>query len=527
MMKKIFKSMVATFLACSVIGGAAACAPKNDENVGKTAIKLSYYIGEFGDEWLKEQAKAWSATNEKYYIDVKTNLNLGSTIVSDVKSGSAYDVFISEDCAFQQLFSGDYLEDLSDVLSVKPEGKKTIGEKINNAEHWAEAASLNGKTYLLPYNISPCGLIFDYNRFMENGWLVTDSNGSISAGKDGIKGTYDDGQPATMAEFRTMCEKIKASGVDDVFLYMGALHPEYANNVAYAYLAGVLGEDGYRIFYKHDSEGAEIELIDGAKTAVSIREGYKTWQMKGVDAMAEFLQDYLCNTRYVSDATLSDRSLSVDASHTKFIQVSDSSPAFIIEGNWFEYGSKSLIEANVRYGGKAYGESDYRYMLLPAVEGEKSQMFSQTGGSIFVTKQESEEKLAAIKDFLAYLLTDENMAKVTADTGMIWNYSYEVSDSVRAEMTKFTKNAYDMARDTDNVSIHSFYIDTAATPIYTYSSLGASGLMMCSDLQYNLVTGFRDKGNAANFVAGIIEYNTAERWAGYLSQAKSYGFYAD
>ena len=166
-------------------------------------------------------------------------------------------------------------------------------------------------------------------------------------------------------------------------------------------------------------------------------------------------------------------------------------------------------------------------MLLPAVEGEKSQMFSQTGGSIFVTKQESEEKLAAIKDFLAYLLTDENMAKVTADTGMIWNYSYEVSDSVRAEMNKFTKNAYDMARDTDNVSIHSFYIDTAATPIYTYSSLGASGLMMCSDLQYNLVTGFRDKGNAANFVAGIIEYNTAERWAGYLSQAKSYGFYAD
>lgn len=526
-MKKIFKSAIIALMACSVVGAAAACKPKDNENTGKTAIKLSYYIGEFGDEWLKTQAKEWSATNEKYYIDVKTNLNLGGTIVADVKSGSTYDVFIAEDCAFQQLFAGDYLEDLTDLLTVKPEGDKTIGEKINNAEHWAEAASLNGKTYLLPYNISPCGLIFDYDRFLENGWLVTDTDGSVSAGKDGVKGTYDDGQPATMAEFRTMCEKIKASGVDDVFLYMGALHPEYANNVAYAYLAGVLGEDGYKTFYKHDSQGKEIELIDGTKTAVSIADGYKTWQMKGVDAMAEFLQDYLCNSRYVSDATLSDRSLSVDASHTKFLQVNDNTPAFIVEGNWFENGSKSLIEANVRYGGKAYGESDYRYMLLPTAEGEKSHVFSQTGGSLMVTKQSSEEKCAAIKDFIAYLLTDEHMAEVTAKTGMIWNYSYEITDSVRDSMTKFAKNAYDMVYDTENVSIHSFYIDTASTPIYTYSSLGASGLMMCSDLQYNLVPAFREKRNAASLVSGIIEYNTAARWAGYLSQAKSYGFYAD
>ena len=49
--------------------------------------------------------------------------------------------------------------------------------------------------------------------------------------------------------------------------------------------------------------------------------------------------------------------------------------------------------------------------------------------------------------------------------------------------------------------------------------------MMCSDLQYNLVTGFRDKGNAASFTAAIVEYNNASRWAGYLAQARSYGFY--
>lgn len=86
-MKRFIKSAMLAAMACSVIAGGAACKPNNDENKGKTAIRLSYFIGEFGDEWLKSQAKEWSASNEKYYVDVKTNLNLGGTIVADIRSG--------------------------------------------------------------------------------------------------------------------------------------------------------------------------------------------------------------------------------------------------------------------------------------------------------------------------------------------------------------------------------------------------------------------------------------------------------
>ena len=524
-MKKTLTKVLTTVLACGLMFTAAACGGKNNDNAGKTAIKTSFFIGEFGDEWIKDLAKEWSAKNDKYYIDVKNNLNLGGTIVADIKSNSSFDLFVAEDCAMQQLFAGDYLEDLSDVLSLKPDGGKTIKEKIENFDHWSEAASLNGKTYMIPYNISPCGLIFDYDRFNENGWLMTDGAGNVTVGKDGVAGTYDDGLPQTMTEFKSMCEKINASGAK-VFLYMGANHPEYVNNVAYSYLAQTIGEENYEIFYSHDSKGKKIELISGEKAVVTIEDGYKTWRMKGVDAMAEFLQDYLCNSsRYVSDATLTDKSLSVDKSHAQFISVNDDSPAFIVEGNWFENGSRRLIESNVNYGGKEYGKSDYRYMLLPISEGERYQLFSQTGGAMFVPKQADAEKLAAIKDFIAFMIKDENMARVTADTGMIWNYKYSVSEEVKAQMTKFTKNAYEMSQDEKNVVIHSAYIDTAATPIYAYSALGASGLMMCSDSQYDLVRGFLDKGNASAFVAGIAQYNDAARWAGYLSQAKTYGFY--
>ena len=535
-MKKLFKKLLGLVMAASLAVSMAACNGNNNnsgggtsndsaDTKGKTAIKVSFFIGEFGDEWLKTLANEWSKTNDSYYIDVKSNLNLGGTIVADIKSGSSFDMFITEDCSFQQLFSGNYLEDLSGLLDEKPENGKTIGEKISGKEQWLKAASSDGKTYLLPYNISPCGLIFDYDRFKDNCWLITDADGSISAGKDGVKGTYDDGQPANMSEFNAMCEKIKASGVDDVFVYMGATHPEYVNNLAYAYLAGVLGEEGYNAFYTHDSNGKEIELLDGTKTVVTIEDGYKTWLMKGVKDMAEFVQNYLCNTKFVSEVTLSDKSFDVDTSHTAFIDTSDNAPAFIVEGNWFENGSRSLINSNVSYGGKPYGTSDYRYMILPSVSGEKSQMFSQTGGSMLVVKQNDSAKSAAIKDFIKYMLKDENLGKVTADTGMIWNYNYDIPTQTAAKMTKFTKNAYDMVQDTKNVTVRSFYIDTAATPIYSYSSLGTSGLMLFSELQYDIVPAFRNAGSAAKLIETLTKYNDAQKWSGYLSQAKSYGFY--
>ena len=107
-MKKTLTKVLTTVLACGLIFTAAACGGKNNDNAGKTAIKTSFFIGEFGDEWIKDLAKEWSANNDKYYIDVKNNLNLGGTIVADIKSNSSFDLFVAEDCAMQQLFAGDY-----------------------------------------------------------------------------------------------------------------------------------------------------------------------------------------------------------------------------------------------------------------------------------------------------------------------------------------------------------------------------------------------------------------------------------
>ncbi len=539
MKKNILKLAALFIVAAMLMLPLTACESDGGSDYGdRKEIRIGYYTGEFGDIWLKELADAWNEANpdSPYYFSVKGHLLLSGSIVADIKSGSQYSMFFSEDCNFGTIFNDEYLEDLTDVLNSKPDGEsgKTVSEKINNKDVWMQMSTRDGKCYMIPYNLSPTGLIFDYDRFLENGWLF-DKDGKlggtngVSAGKDGIEGTYDDGQPQTMDQFKAMCEKIRNTGTE-VFMFMGVKAPDYLNNVGYAYLAQYLGEENFEIFYTHDSKGKEVELIDGTKTAFTVEEGYKSYQMKGVDEMFKFFSEYLCNKNYVSEATLNDVALTVDASHTQFITAGG--PAFIIEGNWFENGSRSLMENLIKYDptAKEYGTYNYRYMMVPASTEGKSVMHSQTGGGIIMPKCDDEAKLSAMKDFLTFVLSNENMGKVTQDTGMIWNYNYEISEEHRQGMTVFTRNTYDMMQDTQNVIVRSGFIDTASVPVHAYSALGTySYALLNASTQSGILPALMQgaNGNPAAAVEDMISYNNAERWEGWLEVAKTFGYYAD
>ncbi len=532
-MKKLVK-IISVILIISLLSFALVACKEENPYEGREEIKLSYYQGEFGEDWLNNITEAWNQTQDKYYISVSGNMNLAGTVAADIKSGTKYDIFLTEDCNFTTLYRDDYLLDLSKLLDERPdgEGTKTIGEKIADKETWMSLASYNGKLFMIPYNISPTGLIFDYDRFLENGWLfdkdgkLGGSNG-VHPGKDGIEGTYDDGQPQNMSQFKAMCEKIKNSGTE-VFTYMGVNAPDYVNNVAYAYLANYLGEEDFKAFYKHDSEGREIELWDGTKTAVSIEDGWKTFQIKGMDETVKFLSEFITNSAYIGEEVLNDRSYLVDPSHTKFIM--SGGPAMIIEGNWFENGSRMLIDGLKRYDpdAKNYGEYNWRYMIVPASETNKSIMFSQTGGSIAVPDKGNPEKEAKIFDFLKFMLKDDNMAAATRDSGMIWNYDYNISNEIRSEMTLFTRNTYDMMHDSANMTIRSSFIDTASTPIYAYSAMGTytfTTLTLSTEQQFVPALVSSANGNVQTLLDSIKTFNTETRWQTWLNQAKSYGYY--
>ena len=519
--------MAATVLLTSGCGGTSGGG--ESKPAGKKAINVSLYFGEFGSDWLKKIASDFNEiTTSDYYVNVTDHKNLSATVAVDIRTGTDQDVFIGHDANYQSLYDGEYLEDLTDLLSEKPDGGMTVREMITDYDLWEKVAVKNGKTYAIPFDLSPMGLVFDYDRFKENGWLITDADGSISAGKDGIKGTYDDGQPTTWEEFDAMLAKISLK-TNDIFSYMGSTHPEYVNNIVYAYMAQYMGEDNYRKFIEHDTNGEEVKLDDGTMASFGIDDGYKAVTMDGVKKSFGFLSDYLANSSYVAARTLTDGSFNVNNSHVAFLEEES---VFLVEGNWWENGSKSLIESRVKYGGKPFGEADYRYMMIPAIEGQssaadQSYVFSQTGGSIVVPKNKDAEKVKAIKEFLVYMLKNENLTRSTLETGLLWNYKYTISDEDKAKMTKFGKNVYEMFNDDEHVTVHSFYLDCASVPYYAYSGVGCQALYTSKNGQINVVQAYVDAKKDLNTLYTNVVNNTQTNWAGYIRQVKGFGYYTD
>lgn len=542
--KKVGSLALAVLMSLSVASFTACRGDSSDSSndipvvntEGKTKITANLYFGEYGFDWLKRLAAEWSNANDKYWINVDYSMDLSGALVKKIMAGEKADIYFTEDPNFQTLF-GTYLEDLSDVLNMKPEGKRTIGEKIKNMDEWEKVASKDGATYLLPNTLSPLGLIYDHGRFQANGWLCTDANGNLTVGKDGVAGTYDDGQPQTWTEFNTMLGKITRSSVsNDVFCYMGAKNPGYVNNIMFAYLAQYLGEEQYSWFVDKDSHGNTVTLLDGTKTVIGIDDGYKFFSIDGMDEMCKFMQNYMVNPLYVTDRTLTDSSFGVNESHVAFISDGDYAPAFIVEGNWWEFGSYRDFEANAEYGGVGFGENDYRYMLLPVIEGQKtpedqSVLFSQTGGCIAVTKSNDDNKLAAIKDFLCYVLRDDTMERVTKETGAIWNYNYTISEEGKAELTPFIRNTYEMMNDTDHITVRSFSLDLATTPLVSHG--GWTGLSMLVGVNGDpyMVSAYRNAGSsAAEFLKDLQNssgYSDPATWKAMINTIRTYGFYQD
>lgn len=66
MKKKVLKAislLMAVALLCLPMAG---CGGGEDAaNAGKEEIVVSYYTGEFGDEWIKNLAEQWNVTSDK------------------------------------------------------------------------------------------------------------------------------------------------------------------------------------------------------------------------------------------------------------------------------------------------------------------------------------------------------------------------------------------------------------------------------------------------------------------------------
>jgi ABC-type glycerol-3-phosphate transport system substrate-binding protein len=206
----------------------------------------------------------------------------------------------------------------------------------------------------------------------------------------------------------------------------------------------------------------------------------------------------------------------------------------LVEGLWWENEAKTMLAEVARENAsRGYGQVNYRYMLLPAIEGQKGidgkgngTVFtvSDTGG-IVVVKQEDAKKLAKIKEFLAMTLSDEVLKDFTKNTGIMRPYKYEMTDEDLSSMSKFARNAWEIYNDEENIELVRFGVTRYAQPVSfatdmhnTYIPI--TNMNQMSDSYLRVI---KAVGGAENAM-GTMLYDSA-KWAAFISEAQRQGFY--
>lgn len=591
-MKKIIAAILCLMVFCSC----TACKPNKDSSTdtgdsggqtidkSKTQIYLNVYDGGTGTSWIMDEANKFNQTLDDYQIYIYEEKREASDIINEVNaaSGTASGYF-TVDIAFQELINTDKLVDLTPILNKTVNGEsRTIGEKLKNKESWLKLASKNGSgCYLLPYCDSVGGLVFDYGDFVENGWLfyadgkdaqvtaaldeqgisylnnggklIYKSGGNVNykegdrimtAGKDGKYGTYDDGQPQTIAAWDEMLGKIKATANCYPFIWP-SLFESYTGMVQNALFAQLAGIEAFENYFAFDSDGKQVEMQDGSKKVITIENGYEYFGMKEIYQTIAFMETYFTSDN--ANPAIKDNTNHTDTQKRYlFAPVSDgkiAQSAMICEGIWWENEAKKGVFPQVesKDSERGYGKRDYRFMLLPYIDGQKgidgngngSVIAGQDTGSFFVIKEKDSRKTEILLEFLALTLSDECLEKFTTETGVVRSYDYEISDENLAKMTPFARTVWSMYRDEENIAIVRPFQERVKEPIVYATTAGLEGIVFpymdtgkIAGPNTVAVSYLQDGKNKDQIFSMIKNAFSVKEWNKILEQAQKQGFYA-
>lgn len=595
MMLKKLRTLIIMGLSAVICISATACfgeqsGPVIDKN--KTQIYVSAYDGGNGTDWLDVIAEKWSANNDKYQVVPVPEKVATATIISTIRSGvnteTTPSVYIAGEPGYQELIYGGYLEDLSDVVSRKADGedKGTILQKMGHNdefyEEWKRVASKNGSgLYMLPYTDNFGLMVFNFDSFLENGWmfypdaddasvkaalteqgvefhkegkrLIVDGytgdykyfnyeEGDVilTCGKDGIYGSYDDGQPQTEAEFKTLIDKITTSNSNSRAFVWTSMYSDYVDMVVDSYMYQYMGKEEYDTFYTFDG----TITVDGQPKKITLENGKEVYGNDGFKKAVKFLNDY-----YVPVKNSYSQSLDGMISHTEaqsYFLMADllknegqEHGNILIDGEWFENEAKATFNS-LESSGKGWGKQEFRMLLLPKIDGQKgidgngngSVVSVLNNGSIIVPKQEDAGKLSAIKDFLTYLLSDENLQLFTLSSGASPAYRFDLSDEQFDKLTPFAKNCYVMYHDAENIVLSRFQMKAQTSAVRlssTRASTSTYPIRLEGAPSESVIKAFKlAKTDSVNkIVNGAKSYYSNEIWAEIVASVKASGIYGN
>lgn len=506
-MKKLISLFLSVLMCLGVCSSFTACfGPGSTDDGTKTVIEYACDDGGFGRAWIDNWGKAF----EEYAKDMEfaegkkgVKFNVTQSAVPNINSQatSSYDIYpvYCGDTALQDTVRAGHAACIDDIMYEKYDNRD--GEMLSIDDKIPASAKPNFKSdpdeagvrkyYGIPlYSYSP-GVTIDENCFNKFGfYFANDKDAAVpffsplnqetyyfvepsgntqieaenkSAGPDQEFGTQDDGMPATMREFITMCEYIKENQITP-FVAMGSAYQTAISFIYQGLLSSLLGYEASRALF--DFRG-KMEIVVGyydeplfpglspevgrmlkPKTMIvdiTNETGYyTTWASANyyADCFAELVykMDWVYDKTYLDTydqkTAMQDFILSGYDPNVKPVAMYCDCTFWHNEAKIG--GSPQLFDAMINHDG--HEPRHLKWLSLPTLfDGSEEYAADRThqthqqvmAYSLMIasrTEKENDGTFEACKEFFKFVCSDEQLNAFTKEVGLKLNLDYEITE---------------------------------------------------------------------------------------------------
>ena len=460
-MKKNFLKAISLFCVLTMCAPAVACGGTEDEGreVDKTKAQLhvSNYDGGVGSEWLdKIIARFEQDYADKVFIEGtkgvqvwKTPHRKSLTDIGPKLSTAKEDVYFLENVNYYQAISEGYFLDITDIvtepLTMYGETQSIEDKLYDDQVNFYKAP--NGKYYGLPHAQSPTLITYDADLFDEYGLYFgadgklgkksTDSG--LSKGPDDLPNTYDDGMPATYAQFYELCDRMSKRGIDPL-IWSGA-YPFYSTNFSKSLRADF---EGAEAAIAYNFEGTATHLVDTidangnityrAPLEINETNGYEIFSSAGYYYAYSFFEN-IYKKGYYSDYSFNE-GINHESAQAYFLLANRDNDmkdiGMIIEGMYWVNEAKQAFKDMSSYPNSTLKERNLKIMPLPkatkAQVGEGATYVDSLNQLAFISAYVDENKVELAKTFLQYCETQKSLEEFLLTTNLTRCYDVDYSN---------------------------------------------------------------------------------------------------
>lgn len=482
-MKKDLLKVISMLCVLTVSAPMVACGGSGDKGnaaVDKTKAQLyvSNYDGGIGSDWLRDEVipRFQEEFAEKEFIPGTKGVQVwvtphrkGLADIGPKLSTAKEEIYFLEDVNYYQGIAEGYFLDITDIVTqpLTAYGEtQSIEDKLYEDQVEFYKAP-NGKYYGLPHSQSPTLLTYDADLFEENGLyfgadgkLGKKSTDALSNGPDGKPNTYDDGMPATYAQFFELCERMTKRGIAPM-IWSGA-YPFYSTDFSIGLRADFEGaEAGLAYSFEgtathlvaFDENGKAMIDKDGNITyrdpvEITVENGYEVFTSAGYYYAYSFMETIYKN-HYYSDYSFNE-GVSHEGAQDYFLLANKDNDmediGMIVEGVYWVNEAKQTFKDMASYPNSSLQERNLKIMPMPkateAQIGETPTFMDSLNHLAFISAYIDEEKEELAKTFLQYCETQKSLENFLLNTNLTRCYNVDYS-KVYDSLSPYTKSLLD------------------------------------------------------------------------------------